>query len=60
MERMDWFISFTLEVDDKVGLVKIEQLGRRKNQLVNHTLKVYNDCGHNLFRIRQNWLFQIL
>jgi len=57
---MDCFISFTLEVDDKVGWVKIEQLGRRKNQLVNHTLKVYNDCGHNLFRIRQNWLFQIL
>ena len=28
MERMDWFISFTLEVDDKVGRVKIGQLGR--------------------------------
>ena len=28
MERMDCFISFTLEVDDKVGRVKIGQLGR--------------------------------
>ena len=58
MERMDWFISFTLEVDDKVGLVKIEQLGRRKNQLVNHTLKVYNDCGREIFsihRIKRNF-----
>ena len=50
MERMDCFISFTLEVDDKVGWVKIEQLGRRKNQLVNHTLKVYNDCGREILK----------
>ena len=28
MERMDCFISFTLEVDNKVGQVKIGQLGR--------------------------------
>ena len=43
------FISYALEVDDKDGQVIIKQaelmLARKKNQLVNLTLKIYNDCG---------------
>ena len=50
MERMDCFISFTLEV----GRVNIGQLEKclhvGKNQLVNHTLKVYNDCGREILK----------
>ena len=49
-ERNDHcFISYALEVDDKDGQVIIKQaelmLARKKNQLVNLTLKIYNDCG---------------
>ena len=43
------FISYALEVDDKDGQVIIKQaelmLARKKNQLLNLTLKIYNDCG---------------
>ena len=47
------FISYTLEADDKDRRVIIEQAERmlayRKNQLVNLTLQIYNDCGQRNF-----------
>ena len=47
------FISCTLEVGDKDRQVIIEQaermLAHRKNQLVNLTLQIYNDCGQRNF-----------
>ena len=47
------FISYALEVDDKDNQVIIEQaermLAHRKNQLVNLTLQIYNDCGQRNF-----------
>ena len=47
------FISYTLEVGDKDRQVIIEQaermLAHRKNQLVNLTLQIYNDCGQRNF-----------
>ena len=53
MERMDCFISFTLEVG-RFNIGKLEKcLHVEKNQLVNHTLKVYNDCGREIFSIHR-------